>query len=318
MKFSDFFEAWLNDSYYANGVKIGKEGDFYTAVSVGSFFGICLGREILRLSANFADKISLVEIGANEGFLLADIAQALFTFDQNSLAKFEFVIIEPHERLRQIQSENFAKKFGDEITLKHLSSLKEAKFSEAIFIANELFDTFKCEVVKDGKMLYIEDFKQIWREICDNEIVKFGAGGAEIPLGYEEFASSINAQKFAFLAFDYGKMGASGEISLRIYKNHQVYNFFEIQNLAEFYGVSDITYNVDFEILAHAFENTGAKIGRFMSFEKALIEFGATQILEQFAQNLGQNGYQNALAQFNHLRHEFGEKFKFIEFLKGF
>ena len=44
MKFSDFFEGWLNESYYANTAKIGKSGDFYTAVSVGSFFGICIAR----------------------------------------------------------------------------------------------------------------------------------------------------------------------------------------------------------------------------------------------------------------------------------
>ena len=54
VKFSDFFEGWLNESYYANAAKIGKGGDFYTAVSVGSFFGICIAREILRLSADFS------------------------------------------------------------------------------------------------------------------------------------------------------------------------------------------------------------------------------------------------------------------------
>ena len=61
MKFSDFFEGWLNESYYANAAKIGKSGDFYTAVSVGSLFGICIAREILRLSADFcaAQELSL-------------------------------------------------------------------------------------------------------------------------------------------------------------------------------------------------------------------------------------------------------------------
>ena len=59
MKFSDFFEGWLNESYYANAAKIGKSGDFYTAVSVGSFFGICIAREILRLSADFSAKQEL-------------------------------------------------------------------------------------------------------------------------------------------------------------------------------------------------------------------------------------------------------------------
>ncbi|EOI3024335.1 hypothetical protein ACMHU4_001700, partial [Campylobacter jejuni] len=38
MKFSDFFHAWLHESYYKNAVSIGKNGDFFTAVSVGNLF----------------------------------------------------------------------------------------------------------------------------------------------------------------------------------------------------------------------------------------------------------------------------------------
>ena len=363
MKFSDFFESWLNESYYANAAKIGKSGDFYTAVSVGSFFGICIAREILRLSADFGAKqelsldaaaspiasrqnfaaacelnldavlaeksqnnakIAIVEIGSHDGRLLCDIVQAIFTLGgAAALDKFSFAIIEPHERLRELQRASFAESFGGEIALKHFTSAREAKFKDAIFVANELFDAFKCEAVDGENMLFIESGAAKFAPIKECEILtlerRFGISRGEIPVGYFRFAREIcaSAQRFYFIAFDYGQMGASGDFSLRIYRNHEVFSFFEVQNLSDFYGKSDLTYDVNFEILRAAFEDAGAVTADFKRQIAALIDFGAVQLLELFMQKSGEKGYLNALLQFNHLRAEFGEKFKMIKFKKG-
>ena len=363
MKFSDFFEGWLNESYYVNAAKIGKSGDFYTAVSVGSFFGICIAREILRLSADFSAtqelgldaaagpiasrqnfaavcelnldvalakkpqnsaKIAIVEIGSHDGRLLCDIAQAIFTLGgAAALDKFSFAIIEPHERLRELQRASFAESFGGEIVPKHFASAREAKFKDAIFVANELFDAFKCEAVDGENMLFIESGAAKFAPIKEREILtlarRFGISRGEIPVGYFRFAREIcaSAQRFYFIAFDYGQMGASGDFSLRIYRNHEVFSFFEVQNLSDFYGKSDLTYDVNFEILRAAFEDAGAAMADFKRQIAALIDFGAIQLLELFMQKSGERGYRNALLQFNHLRAEFGEKFKMIKFKKG-
>lgn len=363
MKFSDFFEGWLNESYYANAAKIGKSGDFYTAVSVGSFFGICIAREILRLSADFGAKqelsldaaaspiasrqnfaaacelnldavlaeksqnnakIAIVEIGSHDGRLLCDIVQAIFTLGgAAALDKFSFAIIEPHERLRELQRASFAESFGGEIALKHFASAREAKFKDAIFVANELFDAFKCEAVDGENMLFIESGAAKFAPIKESEILtlarRFGISRGEIPIGYFRFAREIcaSAQRFYFIAFDYGQMGSSGDFSLRIYRNHEVFSFFEVQNLSDFYGKSDLTYDVNFEILRAAFEDAGAVTADFKRQIAALIDFGAVQLLELFMQKSGEKGYLNALLQFNHLRAEFGEKFKMIKFKKG-
>ena len=363
MKFSDFFEGWLNESYYANTAKIGKSGDFYTAVSVGSFFGICIAHEILRLSADFSAtqalsldaaaspiasrqnfaaacelnldvaleeksqnnaKIAIIEIGSHDGRLLCDIAQAIFTLGgATALDKFSFAIIEPHERLRELQRASFAESFGGEIALKHFTSAREAKFKDAIFVANELFDAFKCEAVDGENMLFIESGAAKFAPIKEREILtlarRFGISRGEIPVGYFRFAREIcaSAQRFYFIAFDYGQMGSSGDFSLRIYRNHEVFSFFEVQNLSDFYGKSDLTYDVNFEILRAAFEDAGAVTADFKRQIAALIDFGAVQLLELFMQKSGEKGYLNALLQFNHLRAEFGEKFKMIKFKKG-
>ena len=49
MKFSEFFDIWVNENYYKFGVDIGKNGDFYTNVSVGYLFGACLANYFLKL-----------------------------------------------------------------------------------------------------------------------------------------------------------------------------------------------------------------------------------------------------------------------------
>ena len=92
MKFSQYFKGWAHENYYANGVKIGKNGDFYTAVSVGGVFGFCIANKIENLRMKFEESleanldvnaksfdttrninsdenfIDIVEIGANEGY----------------------------------------------------------------------------------------------------------------------------------------------------------------------------------------------------------------------------------------------------------
>ena len=172
-------------------------------------------------------------------------------------------------------------------------------------------------------MLFIKSGAAKFAPIKEREILtlarRFGISRGEIPIGYFRFAREIcaSAQRFYFIAFDYGQMGASGDFSLRIYRNHEVFGFFEVQNLSDFYGKSDLTYDVNFEILRAAFEDAGAVTADFKRQIAALIDFGAVQLLELFMQKSGEKGYHNALLQFNHLRAEFGEKFKMIKFKKG-
>lgn len=328
MRFSDYFESWLHQNYYKKGVKIGKNGDFYTAVSVGAFFGICIAKEILRIYKNSKiykfEKIDIVEIGANEGHLICDIIQGLYTFDSEIFKFFKFNIIEPHEALQKIQKEKIYERFGDEVEVRHISDIKNIKFKNTIFISNELFDSFKCEIINNGKILFITqngklEFKKITDEKILNLTSKFQIKKGELPISYYEFANLISqsCENFEFITFDYGYMHSLNEYSLRIYQNHQVFNFFEVENLDDFFGKSDITYNVNFEILKDSFECCGAQMSEFKKQKQALVDFGATEILEMFLQNKSKNGYNNALLEFKHLFNEFDEKFKMIKFKKG-
>lgn len=322
MKFSEFIDSWLfgEDGYYQRGIKIGKEGDFYTSVSVGSFFGICIAKYIMSFNKNF----EIVEIGANEGHLICDIIQGIYTFDKTKLKNFEFFIVEPFENLRKIQKTNFENKIGKEVKLNHLSSLKEAKFKNAFFISNELFDTFKCEVVDNEKMLFIENFKPIFKT-ASKEIVdlakKQGIKKGEVVLELDKFLLEIyqSSKKFRFLSFDYGDFAPRDDFTLRVFSKHQVYNFFDIKNLKEFYQKSDITYNVVFKNIKDEFlKFKDVQFENFCSQSKALINFKADEILETLLKNAGENAYKNGVLQLKRLIIEMGEKFKMIEFSKGY
>lgn len=326
MKFSEYFELWANQNYYKNGVKIGKNGDFYTAVSVGSMFGITLAKHFISLVKNgeIKPECDIVEIGANDGSMMVDFIQGVFSFDKDMLKNLTFHIIEPHENLKQLQKTKFKTSFTSEINVFHHSSLKECSFENAFFMCNELLDTFACEIIKDDKMLFIKNEKPVFEKMDEKTkslASKFNITNGELPINLENFVQEIYkcAKKCWFLTADYGYTINEQRITLRIYKNHEVYNFFEISNLKDFFGISDITYDVNFSLLKNIFEKNGFKMVKFQKQGNALLDFGIMDLVSEIEQKAGFNAYQNAISQIKHLidPRVMGEKFKIIEFKKG-
>ncbi|MCI6988506.1 MAG: SAM-dependent methyltransferase [Campylobacter sp.] len=328
MKFSEYFEAWLNQNYYKNIAKIGKDGDFYTAVSVGGLFGAIIANKILRISDDYfksnasnSTKIAIVEIGTNEGYLIGDIISGLYGLDESFEAKFEFFVLEPLESLQELQKGNFAKRFGNEVQITHLEELRKDEFDRAIFISNELFDTFSVELFDNGKMAYIKNHR-IYFDKADLKICqiadKFSIIKGEIPINLDKFISQIceSTKEFDFISFDYFALQNLDKFSIRVYKNHQVFNLDEI-SLSEFFGVSDITYNVNFDIIKDYFLNhKNIKLVDFKKQSVALVEFGADRVLEILRQKGGETHYQNGVKQLKRLIYEFDDKFKMTHFKK--
>lgn len=326
IKFSSYFDNWLNKNYYKNGVNIGKKGDFYTSVSVGALFGVTLAYHFLNLlkKGEFSPNANIVEIGANDGSMMGDFISGIFTFQPEILKTLKFNIIEPHANLRKIQTQNLKQKFGDEVIINHFLHLKECKFDEAFFISNELFDCFACEVVDGDKMLYVKDDELFW-DSADKEILaackKFEITKGEITTGLSEFAKDLanSARKLKFITFDYGDMGSRGDITLRIYKEHRVFSLFELGNLKDFFGVSDITYDVNFTQVRQEVKDCGFDFKGFKKQSAAIVDFGGAEVLEYVLKNGGDSAYKSFLKQFKFLTSpEFlGERFKMIEFDKG-
>ncbi|BCD60220.1 MULTISPECIES: SAM-dependent methyltransferase [unclassified Nitratiruptor] len=330
MRFSTFMNEWLyaSDGYYANQLQIGKSGDFFTAVSVTPLFGGAIAKHIYTQiqKGRLSPHATIMEIGAHQGYLLADIIQFLYTFDPALLKTLQFGIVEPIAKLRSLQNEYLKESFGDAIQFHHYSSFDEVRCKEAFVVANEIFDAFGCELVYKGKQAYVsKDFMIEWKE-ADSKILElaksFGQIKGEVAVGYEEFAKKLYSafEKVEFVTFDYGDLEVRNDFSIRVYTNHQVFPFFDEKlDIKQVYKRSDITYDVNFSHLRKAFEESGFVVDAYQTQLAALVEFGIMELLEEILQKKGYDLYRQELEKVKILIHpsHMGERFKMIQFSKG-
>ncbi len=336
-KFSDYMDDWLygDGGYYRKHKDIGKKGDFYTAVSSSMFFGGSIAKRVINVieSGFLSDTCSVVEIGAHKGYLLADMIQFLYTLKPDLLKTLHFKIVEPFEENRKVQLKYFQDSFGDTIKLTHVSNLKELKCDDAFFVANEIFDAFPCEIVKDNQMLFVDKGKLEFKKLNDitySLSKSYDINKGEIPIGYEEFAANMyrSANRYEFVTFDYGDRYPRQDFSLRVYSKHNVYPFFSLtdftkdekidKNFSQFYKNSDITYDVNFDYLIKAYEKSGAKLESYASQFSALMNFGLTQLLEILQKNSSKEAYEAEINKVKILIDPsiMGERFKMACFRK--
>ncbi len=317
MKFSEFMNSWLygKDGYYSNFNQIGKKGDFYTAVSTSKFFGGVIAKKIISsiLKGLLPKNTTILEIGAHQGYLIADIIQFIYTLDIDLFYSLKFAILEPQESLRKIQKEYIETSFGESIDFKIYSKIDEISFHDAFVVSNEIFDAFACELIKDKQMLYVDNFDFYFDEIdtqTKNIIDKMGIVKGEVPIGYDVFIQKLHSQlkKYIFLSFDYGDMISREDFSIRIYDKHKVYPFFSLTkfvndvkiekgniNIANLYKKSDITYDVNFSYIKKIFQDLKVTNIYYSSQAKALIDFGLIDLLEILKEKKGEKIYLQEL-----------------------
>jgi SAM-dependent MidA family methyltransferase len=307
MRFSKYFQDWLygENGYYSNYKTIGKEGDFYTAVSSSKFFGGSIGKRVVDvIEEGFLPSDStVVEIGAHHGYLLSDMIQFIYTLKPELIKTLKFAIVERYEHLRIKQKEYFQHCFGDEIELIHYNDISEIKLSNAFVVANEIFDAFPCELVytsKDDKLQYavVNNDKIEFEDNNDANLTThcdmYKVTKGEIAVGYEEFAQNMckNIEKFEFVTFDYGEKYPRNDFSCRVYAKHNVYPIFDEDiKLENLFGSSDITYDVNFSHVIDSFEKAGAKNLTYETQLKALVSFGIIELLEILHKNVDEDTY---------------------------
>ena len=339
MRFSEYMKEWLygEDGYYSKFITIGKKGDFYTAVSSSMFFGGSIANYLIKvIDEGFLSKsTTVVEIGAHKGYLMADIIQFLYTLRPSLLETLSFMIVEPMEENIKKQQEYFKDSFANVVKVEFVKDLDEIKREEAFVVANELFDAFICEVIKDNQMLYIEDDRVYFGEmskdiknICD----KYGFDRGEVGLGYGVFAKKMARafDRYEFVTFDYGEDTQRRDFSLRIYYKHNTYPFFALTDfvkdeqekpnitLKELYKNSDITYDVNFDYLSKEYLKSGAKRVWYATQASTLVKFGIIDLLEILAKNTDEKVYKSELNRVKILLNPtfMGERFKGIIFRK--
>jgi SAM-dependent MidA family methyltransferase len=148
--------------YYARAVqRSGRAGDFFTSVDVGPLFGELLARQIGEmheiLNAEFSiQNFDVVEVGAGNGRLSADILRALKRGDPDTYDATHVHLVEASEAARATHARTLAE------TADRLASSSPAlpDSCEGVLIANELLDAMPVHQVvmrEDGlHEVYVE------------------------------------------------------------------------------------------------------------------------------------------------------------------
>lgn len=293
LPFPDFMAAALydpRDGYYARPAgQVGRGGDFYTSVSTGPLFGRLLARHIAawHREAGSPGRWRIVECGANDGSLAADLLAAL-----GSVAGLEYAIIEPLPRLAAAQRERLP-------AARIVATAGElaADPLPSFVLGNEVIDALPFHVIEsDGPGWQLQgvtlspDDRFAWTGLGEAppELV---AGIPARPAGYRTevrdnlptflapLASAMSGGRMLWLDYGferddyYHESRSTG--TLRTFSRHRA-----AEDPLESPGEIDITAHVDFTALADALTQAGGAVLRFEPQGRFLTEVARPWLLE--------------------------------------
>ena len=142
--------------YYGSKVrKIGRRGDFYTAVSVGEVYGSILAEVAQQVwrAAGQPEEFVIAEQAGHDGQLAADIWTAVQKLPLGKTTRW--VMIEPQPVYREAQSARLTPLMAERITwIDHISQLH----GTGLLVCNELLDAFPVDRLRWNG--------QCWEECC--------------------------------------------------------------------------------------------------------------------------------------------------------
>ena len=146
--------------YYATGsVNIGSEGDFFTSPHLGRDFGELLAEQFAQLWDILGGPIpfTLVEMGAGQGLLAADVLHYLHRHYPDCFEAVEYIIVEKAAGLIAQQQQQLQRlRLGTKPLPLRWSSLEEIPENSitGCCFSNELVDAFPVhQVVLEGGQL---------------------------------------------------------------------------------------------------------------------------------------------------------------------
>ncbi|MCB1277759.1 SAM-dependent methyltransferase [Prosthecobacter sp.] len=151
--------------YYGAGPRrIGREGDFFTSVSVGSLFGKLLAMRALQEweAQGEPEDFTIIEQGGHDGQLAEDI---LSTVGDRPV---RYLIVEPNPRYREAQT----KRLGSRVRwVENLAALRSGP-KHGFFLCNELPDAFPVHLVRWSG----ERWEELFVEADGTEAFRFVPG----------------------------------------------------------------------------------------------------------------------------------------------
>lgn len=334
--FAEFMTAALYEpelGYYAKGSRqVGRGGDFFTSVSVGSLFGELLARRFLRAWRDSGQPTAwrIIECGAHDGKLAADVLRALRELDSAAFAALEYVIPEPLAHLQAAQRQTLAGFLPNVRLIADAAELASRPLPGVAF-GNELLDALPFHIVEWNGRQWHEcrvglssagDFIWARENITDpalsSALVPMGEGfppgyRTEIRTCFADFliplARALNDglmiwADYGFARDDYYHPARSSG-TLRTFSKHRAG-----EDPLACPGEADITAHVDFTILAETAAALGGRITSFRNQGAWITENAREWLLSQEGKP-----HPALLRQFQTLTHpaHLGGSFHFIE-----
>jgi NADH dehydrogenase [ubiquinone] 1 alpha subcomplex assembly factor 7 len=257
--------------YYVSRDPLGREGDFTTAPEVSQMFG-----ELLGLWAASAWKaigsppvLRLVELGPGRGTMMADVLRALRVLPPlyQSLS-IHLVEINPVLRDKQASTLSGVRNISWHDTIDEIPE------GPAVILANEYIDVLPIHQVvrrengwhervvdldEDGELIFGAAAEPIPRfDVLLPPLVRAAPVGAVFEWRPDaeimKIASRVRDQDGAALIIDYGHMRSDAGDTFQAIARHSFTDPLKAP------GQADVTAHVDFQALARAAEDLGARV----------------------------------------------------------
>ena len=329
--------------YYTKGSsKVGKQGDFFTSVSVGSAFGSILAHRIHEEWQRQCcpESFGILEMGANTAHLANDILDELNTIFPEFYERCLYHIVEPLEPLRARQratTKQHSKKLQQYRTLQEVSPFR------GIVLSNELIDAFPVQLLEltsagwqqkvvcshskptDNANLFHWDHK----DITNSELLEFTQdlnkhSPNDFPIGYTteyrpgltEWASQLTSRLIegVIITIDYGYTASAYYHPSRV--NGTLRTYFQHtagEDPLIHIGDQDITAHVDFTQLAKAFCHARYQLLDFTQQSRYLTKHAKPWLAK--LETLTTQEQRQAIRQFQTLTHPtmLGSRFFILE-----
>jgi len=259
--------------YYSSGrCSIGRQGDYFTNVSVGPLFGQLLALQFSEIWERLGkmNEFFIVEQGAHDGQFARDILQ----FAQQCLPEFSealhYRILEPF-RILEEQQRRTLEAFGERVEWREcLEPFTGLHFS------NELLDAMPVRMISDGKeklvdvdadkFVFVE--RSVDKTMCNQSALDC----------IDQIAASL--LRGYVITIDYGFLDAEFERTIEVRARHR-----KLDSPFEQIGHADITTSVHWKSVVERARANGLRLVGFTDQHHFL-----TGIISQFERGDGDQG----------------------------
>jgi len=297
MSVATFFHLAVSgrtDSYYASRDPIGPGGDFITSPEISQVFGECIGAWCIDVWEQLGSPaaFNLVELGPGRGTLMSDILRS-GRVRPGFVRGVRVSLVESSPHLMEVQRQNLSASEANSIGW--YSVIDEVPEGlPTIVVSNEFFDALPARqfIRSGGKWL-----ERVIALDTQDRLV-FGASpeadySALIPARVRDasersiyeycepawrmacsIAERLRRDQGVVIAIDYGHAGPAVGETLQAVRNHAV-----VDVLSE-PGDTDLTFHVDFDLLARGFASAGIHVWPLVDQRAFLLETGALERTE--------------------------------------